>query len=334
MSSTQLPVSVIIPTYNRAVVLQEALAALAQQTISPDKFEVIVVDDGSTDGTPSLAGQQFPFRFRCVRQENQGATVARNHGATLSQAEILVFIDDDVTVSPPTLEALVGTCCGQSKTLVMGALVRCSRETPSVYTSIVLDSPNHAQKNGELVELHFTECNTELLACRRSDFFEIGMLQDPTEGQGWPNWDDVDFGYRAHLHGFRLVQDSRALGEHWDYSIADRNTAFRRWYRASKSAVWLFQKHEHLQSYIPMLVDKTPPAWGHDPPALLARKVARHFSSLRLVLGSMDRITAFLENHYPSPRLLIRLYYWMQGAYMLRGYRDGLREFHQAGVRE
>jgi glycosyltransferase involved in cell wall biosynthesis len=325
-------VSVIIPTYNRKDSLGRTLESLTRQTFPAGLIEVIVVDDGSTDDTRTISSQPYPFNFHYLHQKNQGATAARNYGATTSKADILIFIDDDVVVSPQTLEAMATVCFQTTKILGMGALIRCSAGNPSVYTKVILTSEGHSQTSKGDVEMHYLNCNTELLACRRSDFFDLGMLQDPTEGHGWPNWDDVDFGYRAHLKGFRLLQVGKAIGEHWDYSIADRTTAFRRWYRASKSAVWLFTKHQALRTLIPMLYDKTPLAWGQDSPLLIARKLARSLLSSQPVLTSMEKFVGILEKHFPSPALLLRLYYLLQGGYMFQGYREGLREFERPGV--
>jgi hypothetical protein len=50
------------------------------------------------------------------------------------------------------------------------------------------------------------------------------------------------------------------------------------------------------------------------------------------MLRSMEKFVSLLEQHYPSPVVLRRLYYWLQGAYMFQGYRGGLREFERAGV--
>jgi glycosyltransferase involved in cell wall biosynthesis len=326
-------ISVIIPTYNRKDSLLRTLDSLKQQTFPMDRFTVIVVDDGSTDDTETIASQQFPFSFCYLRQNNQGATVARNHGATISQAEILVFIDDDVTISPQSLEAFAVSCSQNNKILVMGSLSRRSNVIASVYNAILLTSPDRPEAVQDESDLHFLYSNTELLAIRRSDFLELGMLQDPTNGQGWPNWDDLDFGYRAYLEGFRIIQSGRAVGEHWDYSISDRATACQRWYRASKSAVWLFKKHAELQTLIPMLYDKTPLAWRQDSPGLIARKLARSVASSQPVLGSTEKLVTILERYYPSPVVLRRLYAWLHGAYMFEGYREGLREYELGGAK-
>lgn len=319
-------VSVIIPTYNRKESVLRTLTSLSQQTLPTDQYEVLVVDDGSSDGTFSIAEQGFPFAMHYVRQENQGATIARNQGVLKSRGEILVFIDDDVTISPQTLESLAEVCSQRDKVLVMGTLLLRSNNL-SVFTKIMVTSHDSPSVDNEDKFVPFTECNTELLSVKRSDFLDIGMLQDPTDGRGWPNWDDVDFGYRAHLKGFRLLQSYKAIGEHWDYSISDWGAACRRWQRASKSAVLLFNTHPGLQPHIPMLHDKTPIAWKQDSPVLIVRKLARHVASSKLILGSMGKSARILERYYPSPEVLRPLYRWLNGGYMFRGYREGLREY-------
>jgi len=329
-----LTISVIIPTYNRKDSLLRTLESLKQQTFPMNRFEVIVVDDGSIDDTQVVASQKFSFAFRYVHQKQQGATAARNYGATISMGEILVFIDDDVTVSPPTLEALAEVCCQNEKAIVMGTLSRRSSVIGSVYTATLLASPDHYPIAQENLDLHLVHCNTQLLVCRRSDFLDLGMLQDPTGGHGWPNWDDVDFGYRAHLNGFRLLQSSKATGYHWDYSITDWTVACQRWYRASKSAVWLFKRHQELQKFIPMLRDKTPPRWGKDSFMLVVRKLTRSLGSSGPVIWIMVRLVSIIEQHFPSPVMLRHLYYWLQGASMFHGYREGLRELKLAGARD
>jgi len=327
-------ISVIIPTYNRKDSLLRTLDSLKQQSFPMDQFMVIVVDDGSTDDTPTIASQQFPFTFRYLQQKNQGATAARNYGATISQSEILVFIDDDITISPQTLEALAEKCSQRTQVLAMGTINKRSSSKASIYTPVALTMTDHSLIALDDVEFHFIDCNSELLACKRRDFFDIGMFQDPTGGHGWPNWDDVDFGYRAHLNGFRLLGTSKAIAEHWDYSISNRTTACQRFYRTGRSAVWLFKRHPQLQTLIPMLHDKIPLAWGQDSPLLIARKLARQLVSAPPVLTSILMLVSLLEQYYPAPIILRRLYYWLHGANLYLGYREGLREFKLAGAQK
>jgi glycosyltransferase involved in cell wall biosynthesis len=99
----ELPfVSVIVPTYNRASLLKRLLESLREQTYPADKFEVLVVDDGSTDETPQVVeefARSAPFAVRYFRQPRKGPAAARNLGIQQSRGEIVAFVDSDVTVA-------------------------------------------------------------------------------------------------------------------------------------------------------------------------------------------------------------------------------------------
>ena len=96
--------SVVIPTYNRKETLLRALEALARQTLSPDEFEVIVVSDGSTDGTAEAVRERtYPYAFQFVEQQNAGPSAARNRGADLARGDVCVYIDDDIEPVPEFL---------------------------------------------------------------------------------------------------------------------------------------------------------------------------------------------------------------------------------------
>lgn len=320
-------VSVIIPTYNRKESLLRLLSTLGKQTILPTEYEVVVVDDGSDYAASEITERVFPYALRYIRQQNSGATAARNHGVHESRGDVLVFIDDDLTVSEQVLEILAQGCLSQQRALAMGSLFSRSEDLSSPYTRYAIAQADTYQvanpSTPECAEVHFSFCNTQLLAVRRSDFLHLGMLQDPTGG--WPNWDDVDFGYRAHLAGFRLLRYRDATGEHWDYSLNTLQTACRRWQRASESAVRLFEEHPGLQPHIPMLHDKTPIVWGRDSLRLMVRKVARAVAASPPVLWNMEWLVAQIEWMRPRSALLPLLYRWIAGSYMWRGYREGLR---------
>ena len=89
-------VSVIIPTYNRRDFVREAIASVCAQTYRD--FELIVVDDGSTDGTERIVEEfrrEWADSVQYIFQTNQGVSAARNHGVVRSSGELLAFLDSD-----------------------------------------------------------------------------------------------------------------------------------------------------------------------------------------------------------------------------------------------
>ncbi|MBN1450055.1 MAG: glycosyltransferase family 2 protein [Anaerolineales bacterium] len=97
-------ISVIIPTYNRVHLLDECVKSVLEQTYHD--YEIIVVDDGSTDSTREIVGQFFgPIRY--VYQEHRGVSAARNHGIQLAQGDYITFLDSDDLYLPTKLEKQV-----------------------------------------------------------------------------------------------------------------------------------------------------------------------------------------------------------------------------------
>jgi glycosyltransferase involved in cell wall biosynthesis len=97
-------VSVVIATYNRAPMLGEAIQSVSEQTYP--EYEVIVVDDGSTDNTREVVSA-FPGKVRYVFQQNRGRSAARNHGIGLAQGRYVAFLDSDDMFAPHKLAVQV-----------------------------------------------------------------------------------------------------------------------------------------------------------------------------------------------------------------------------------
>lgn len=95
--------SVVVPTFNRRDRLERVLQALADQDLD-ESYEVVVVSDGSTDGTDRLLAAGVPgltIRYEC--QSNSGPAAARNRGVDLARGDLIVFLDDDVVPAPQFL---------------------------------------------------------------------------------------------------------------------------------------------------------------------------------------------------------------------------------------
>lgn len=314
-------VSIIIPTYNRPDHISRLLDSLDMQTMSPSTYEVIVVDDGSTIDYSTVMNQQRRMKINYVKQENGGATSARNNGARHSSGQVLVFIDDDITIYPTTLQHLVDEVALREQTIALGLLM-----IPEEIRGQSAFADNVGRDDRQLVgeDLDFTNCMTGLLAIRTEDYHDLGGFQDPTGG--WPNWDDVDFGYRAHQRGLKIVRTPEAKADHWDYATEDLASACRRWEAAGQSAPRLFRCYPELFNYISMFNDKAPISPGSDSPGMIGRKLARIVASSTPVLLFLKWSAHSLEEINPHSKMLKPLYRWIIGGYLFRGYRKGLKD--------
>jgi glycosyltransferase involved in cell wall biosynthesis len=98
-------VSVLIPAYNAQQTIAEALRSARQQTYAD--LEIVVVDDGSTDGTAEAAAAVGDRRVRVVRQANAGKAAALNTGIAHARHELIVMMDGDTVFEPDTVRRLV-----------------------------------------------------------------------------------------------------------------------------------------------------------------------------------------------------------------------------------
>jgi glycosyltransferase involved in cell wall biosynthesis len=117
-------VSVVIPTYERRASLKRTLDSLNGQDIS-GRFEVIVVSDGCTDGTDEMLADagQWDFPLIALSQENAGAGAARNRGIASVNADLIVFLDDDMVAAPSLLSTHLGEQAGRKNTAVIGPMM-------------------------------------------------------------------------------------------------------------------------------------------------------------------------------------------------------------------
>ncbi|MBC8139657.1 MAG: glycosyltransferase [Fibrella sp.] len=123
MSTPQI--SVVVPTYNRCDSLRVTLAGLARQDFT-GSWELIVVSDGSTDGTKRVMDEfarsvSFPVRF--IQQSNAGPARARNRGVSAARGEVIVFLDDDVEPAPTFVSHHASGHAGESRMAVIGPML-------------------------------------------------------------------------------------------------------------------------------------------------------------------------------------------------------------------
>ncbi|PIV39060.1 MAG: hypothetical protein COS29_04635, partial [Candidatus Omnitrophica bacterium CG02_land_8_20_14_3_00__42_8] len=102
-----MKVSIVIPTYNRSDYLKKALESIFKQTYEHSKFECLVIDDFSTDGTKEMIegfAREADFKILYYRNDKKGQTMARNKGLKAAQGEIVVSTDSDIIADPDWLK--------------------------------------------------------------------------------------------------------------------------------------------------------------------------------------------------------------------------------------
>jgi glycosyl transferase family 2 len=200
-------VAVVIPVYNLARFVGEAIESVLAQTLPPDQLEIVVVDDGSTDDSAAVVARYEP-RVRVVRQANRGLAAARNAGIRASSAPWLTFLDADDRVLPEKLAAQL-------------ALADARPDVGLVYTGVIhvdedgrpLPQRGWATFEGDVLpRLVLGNLIHPLVALvRRADVDAVGGFDETLRGRGAEDW---DLWLRVSLRGVRWGLVDRPLAEY------------------------------------------------------------------------------------------------------------------------
>ncbi len=193
-NSPQSPFAcVIIPAYNAARTLPATLAALRAQTIPTARLEVIVVDDGSTDATAAVAAAAG---VRVLRGPNRGAAAARNWGAAVARADIVLFTDADCVPAPGWVAAMLAPFRDPAVVGVKGAYRTQQRSLVARFAQIeFLDR----------YALQARQPTIDLVDSYAAGFRRAAFLAADGYHTGFIGNEDVELSYRLADRGARLV---------------------------------------------------------------------------------------------------------------------------------
>ena len=184
-------ISVIIPVYNDSQRLQLCLAALENQSYPKDSYEVIVIDNNSTDNVKKIVNNcsQAIYAFK----KTKGSYAARNKGISLARGEVLAFTDSDCIPTHHWLEEGIKPILEGSADLVGGKVeffFQNKNSAAELYDSITFLNTKRATENGV--------CQTANLFTKKNLFKKIGLFPDCAEG------DDIAWTRHATTNGFVL----------------------------------------------------------------------------------------------------------------------------------
>lgn len=243
--------SVIIPTYNRQPILEKCLAALENQVIADQQlihgYEIVLIDDGSTDETiPWLKQSHFPH-LRWFQQSHQGPAAARNFGIKNAQGDFIIFIDSDLVVTETFIQAHAN-CLSQ----------RQEETPPRVFTyGRVINTSNFENPTAEpykLTDFSAAYFATGNVAIHRHWLEQAGLFDPQFQLYGW---EDLELGVRLKKLGLKLIKCPEAVGYHWHppFQLDQLPSLIEKEIQRGKMGVLFYQKHRTWE--VKMMIQMT-----------------------------------------------------------------------------
>jgi glycosyltransferase involved in cell wall biosynthesis len=202
--------SIIIPTYNRPEQLKACLEAISGLNYPHDRFEAIVVDDGSSASLePLVASFRNRLDIKLITQKNAGPASARNLGAMNAKGEYLAFIDDDCIASPNWLKILAGTLTENPARLVGGHTINALTENTFSTSSQTLVNYLYTYYNARLDRSRFFTSNNMALSAtlfKKIGGFDVTTLRATAE--------DRELCDRWLYHGYEMNYKPNAVVYH------------------------------------------------------------------------------------------------------------------------
>ena len=201
--------SIVIPTYNRKSILEKCLEALFNQDYPNDKYEIVLIDDGSTDETDKMvASLDPPCRLKYVRNNKRlGVPKSRNRGIRLARGEYIICVDSDIIVVPEFVQEHLKYHQLYRDGIVNGELIYISS----------LEQVGKKRKG--VWDISFSSFNTANVSVKKKHVDKVGGFDVVLLAYGWQ---DVELGHRLKKIGLKNRKNPEALGYH-----------FRKWADAS-----------------------------------------------------------------------------------------------------
>ncbi len=328
-------VSIVVPTYNRREALRATLASLERQTHPKEAFEVIVVDDASTDGTDQqverLRSESSVLIKYLRHSRNRGRAAACNTGARNARGEIVVLLDGDIIVNAEMVMEHVKCHLKEGKIAVIGDVELSKRAPQKPFFQFLLrqeELNRRALRNHRhCVPLRW--CLTGHFSVKKADLERVGYFE---EGMTRYGWEDIELAYRLREGGVRTIYHPQAYGEHLA-AVTDLKGYCERHRLAGEMAARFYGKHPTPEIRRILRINRWPSLEAQDTPSwvsplkILSRLLLRTPFTLdlltsRAVLRVVWSVVRGLEQR-GAGELLFLLYHWMRDLHYFRGLGDG-----------
>ena len=235
-------VSIVIPTYNRRPILEKCLIALEKQILNKNvgEYEVIVVDDGSTDGTNTWIKRNKDYLKHVVLYEHEhgGAALGRNLGVIKSKYETIIFIDSDLVFLENFINSHVDKLLfyfkkNNNKCFTYGSVINTS------------NFQNPQSEFYKISDISFAYFATGNVAIPKTLLLSVGLFDTSFSLYGW---EDLELGERLRKIGTKLIKCPGAVGFHWHppFDCNQIDSLIKQEKERAKMAIVFFKKHPNL----------------------------------------------------------------------------------------
>jgi len=334
MREVQCDVTVIIPTFNRSDALLKTLNALGEVDYPADRWEVIVVDDASTEDMSAVVRviEHNAFQTRYIRQtKNAGPAAARNLGASESRGAYLIFIDNDILAKPDFIRAHVETLTANPGCWVLGRVVHPPemRSTPfGRYRDWIWEAFHRAHGDAGISQtMGISAANLSLPA---KHFKTLGGFDEDFTIASSEDW---ELGTRARQNGVRVLYNPEIVVVHNDWAGSlDRFCERQKLYSVSDVLLW--QKYGDASPRARLVLENAPINWASDPAPLILKKGIKWLLASEAGRSFLKLICLLTERLVPNSTLNRKAYEAAVAISIFRGVREGLRRYHPPALSE
>ncbi len=231
-----IEISVVLCSYNRIASLEKVLESLVDQSLPPEQFEVVVVDDGSTDGTSErVKAMQVPYKLTLCTQKNAGLATARNTGIMAATGWVVLFIDDDVLADERLLAEHLRSHFKHKMCVVNG------------WVNHVTTAERPARPKFTMADISTSFFWTSNVSVKREHLLAVGLFDERFKEYGW---EDQELGLRLMALGLKARNNYRAVGYHVKRppQSTDVKGMLRQAEAKARTAMIYVQKHRRLRS--------------------------------------------------------------------------------------